>query len=71
MSIQDLFIMANQELLKIINQITDDQWDIEMPAGLSSKPATLGESVKYHIYDDAWVADVLSGKTKQEVGDKI
>ncbi|MDB5171145.1 MAG: hypothetical protein JWO35_839 [Candidatus Saccharibacteria bacterium] len=41
-----------------------------MPAGITSKPATLHESVNYHSYDDAWVPDVLDGKTKAEVGDK-
>ena len=40
-----------------------------MPAGTSSKPATLRQAVQYHTYDDAWVPDVLAGKTKEEVGD--
>lgn len=68
MTIQELFVRSNQELLKVINQIGDDQWNIEMPEGLSSQPATLQQSVNYHAYDDAWVPDVLAGKTKQEVG---
>lgn len=69
MTIQQLFITANERLKKVIDGITDDQWGIEMPAGLTSKPATLRESVNYHAYDDAWVPDVLAGKTKEEVGD--
>jgi len=69
MTIQELFIMSNKALLKVIVQITDDQWDLEMPPGMSSKPGTLGEAVRYHTYDDAWVPDVLAGKTKAEVGD--
>lgn len=70
MTIQQLFIRSNQELKKVIDQITDDQWEINMPAGLTSKPADLRQTVNYHIYDDAWVPDVLAGKTKEEVGDK-
>lgn len=70
MTIQELFIRSNEELKKVIDQITDQQWDIVMPAGITSKPATLHESVNYHSYDDAWVPDVLDGKTKAEVGDK-
>lgn len=71
MTINELFIRSNEELKKVINQIKDEQWDIEMPEGLTSKPATLKESVNYHAYDDAWVPDVLAGKTKEEVGDKF
>jgi hypothetical protein len=70
MTIQELFVRANEELAKVIMQIKDDQWDIQMPAGLTSKPATLKESVNYHTYDDAWVPDVLACKTKDEVGTK-
>jgi len=70
MTIQQLFIKANQELKQVVEQIKDDQWDISLPEGLSSKPATLKEAINYHIYDDAWVPDVLAGKTKEEVGDK-
>lgn len=69
MTIQELFIRSNQALQKAVTPITDDQWELEMPPGTSSKPATLGEAVRYHIYDDAWVPDVLAGKTKEEVGD--
>ncbi len=70
MSIQELFIRSNQELKKVIDQIRDDQWETTMPAGLTSKPATLRQSVNYHTYDDAWVPDVLAGKTKEDVGDR-
>ena len=69
MTTQQLFVKANEELKKVIDQIRVDQWDLQMPEGLTSKLATLLESVNYHTYDDAWVGDVLSGKTKEEVGD--
>ncbi len=70
MTIQELFIRSNEELKKVIDQITDTQWSKDMPAGTTSKPATLHKAVNYHAYDDAWVPDVLDGKTKAEVGDK-
>lgn len=70
MKIQDLFVRCNEELKKVIDQIKYDQWDIELPKGMTSKPASLKETVDYHAYDDAWVGDVLAGKTKAEVGDK-
>lgn len=69
MTIQELFIMSNQALQKSIAQIADDQWSIAMPPGMSRKPGTLKDAVLWHTYDDAWVPDVLAGKTKEEVGD--
>jgi hypothetical protein len=69
MTIQALFIMSNQALQKVVAQITDDQWDLALPKGMSRKPMTLAEAIRYHTYDDAWVPDVLAGKAKEEVGD--
>lgn len=69
-SIQQLFVRANQELKKVIDQIGDEQWGLQMPAGLTSKPIDLKGAVNYHAYDDAWVPEVLEGKIKEEVGDK-
>ncbi len=69
MTIQELFIMSNQALRKAVDQIKDDQWDLAMPKGTSSKPTNLKDAVRYHTYDDAWVPDVLAGQTKDQVGD--
>lgn len=69
MIIQELFIMSNQALMKSIAQITDSQWSLAMPPGMSSKPGTLEDAVRQHTYDDAWVPDVLAGKTREEVGE--
>jgi hypothetical protein len=69
MTIQELFIRSNEELKKVIDQIRDDQWSIDMPAGLTRNPSSLMQAVKYHSYNDAWVPDTLIGKTKEEVGD--
>lgn len=70
MTINELFIRSNEELKKVFDQINDDQWDLNIPAGVTRNPATLRQAVNYHAYDDAWVPDVLAGKTKDEVGDK-
>jgi uncharacterized protein (TIGR03086 family) len=69
MTIQELFITSNEALAKVVAQITDDQWELAMPKGSSRKPMNLKEAIQYHTYDDAWVPDVLAGKTKEEVGD--
>lgn len=70
MTIQELFIASNLALLTSIKQIGADQWELDMPPGLSRRPTKLGDAVRYHAYDDAWVPDVLDGKTKEEVGDR-
>jgi hypothetical protein len=69
MSIQELFVLANKELLRVFDQIKDDQWEIPLPKEISYKPSNLKQAVQYHTYDDAWVPDVLQAKTAAEVGE--
>lgn len=69
MTIQELFVTSNQALRKTVDQISEDQWELAMPPGASGKPTNLRDAVRYHTYDDAWVPDVLAGKTTTEVGD--
>jgi uncharacterized protein (TIGR03086 family) len=67
----ELFMNANKALRGVILEIKDDQWDLEVPAAMSWRPSqTLHDIVNYHTYDDAWVPDVLAGKTAEEVGDQ-
>lgn len=69
MTIQELFVTSNDALQKVVDQIADNQWGLSLAPGTSSKPTTLKQAVQYHAYDDAWVPDVLAGKTKEAVGD--
>ncbi len=67
----DVFILADDALVKVVSQIKDEQWQMEMPASFTRKgmkPATLREIINYHAYDDAWVPDMLAGKTMEEAG---
>ena len=67
----DVFILAEDALVKVVSQIADDQWQMQMPpefARKGLKPATLREIINYHAYDDAWVPDILAGKTMEEAG---
>jgi len=67
----DVFILAEDALVKVVSQIKDNQWTMEMPpefARKGHKPATLREIINYHAYDDAWVPDMLAGKTMEEAG---
>jgi uncharacterized protein (TIGR03086 family) len=68
---QAVFLLAEEALKKVIDQIRDDQWEMQMPpdfARSDDRPITLREIVNYHAYDDAWVPDMLAGKTMAEAG---
>ena len=71
MNENDVFILADEALRSVVDQIRDDQWDGKVPDDLSPRRPglTLRQIVNYHAYDDAWVPDVLAGKTIAEVGD--
>ena len=71
LSEQEVFILSERALSKVIDQIQDRQWDQTTPdwfqTGRQGKP-TLRDIINYHAYDSAWVPDVLAGKTMAEVG---
>jgi len=67
-----VFVLADEALDGVIAQIGEDQWSMEMPAGFAMRQTdhtpTLREIVNYHAYDDAWVPDMLAGRTMDEAG---
>jgi hypothetical protein len=69
MTIKELYIFANQAEQKVVAQIADDQWGLFMPQKITHEPMTLEEVVRYHVWDDAWIPDILAGKTIEAVGD--
>jgi hypothetical protein len=71
MAERDVFILSEQALAGVIEQIRPDQWDLRKPEWFQSGQgdASLRQIVNYHAYDSAWVPDVLAGKTMAEVGD--
>lgn len=71
MTEQEVFLLADQTLKGVVDQIKDGQWDMEMPPSFTRRgqdKVTLREIIGYHAYDDAWVPDMLAGKTMDEVG---
>jgi uncharacterized protein (TIGR03086 family) len=69
----EVFVLADRALNHVVAQIADDQWDMKMPASFAraddpdSLP-TLRSIINAHAYDDAWVPDMLAGRTMDEVG---
>ena len=69
----DVYILSEQALADVIDQVRPDQWEQRRPEWFHTGgqgDATLREIVNYHAYDTAWVPDVLSGRTIAEVGDR-
>ena len=68
----EVFILADRALEGVVRRIREDQWSMVMPESfltrVSDHRPTLREIVNYHAYDDAWVPDMLAGRTMQEVG---
>ena len=66
-------MLADRGLDAVVRQVTDDQWDMTMPAsfrppGRPDDPVTLRQTLNYHAYDEAWIPDILAGRSMDEVG---
>ncbi|BEP14287.1 hypothetical protein acdb102_25980 [Acidothermaceae bacterium B102] len=68
----EVFALADRAIDAVVAQIADDQWAMAMPESFRTRvldhTPTLREIVNYHAYDDAWIPDVLAGRTMAEVG---
>jgi hypothetical protein len=69
MTIKDLYIASNQAEQTVVAQIASDQWQLLMPQKITREPMTLETVVRYHTWDDAWIPDLVAGKTLEEIGD--
>jgi hypothetical protein len=69
---QQAAIKAAQVFKDTINQIDESKFDTTMPPDFKKydpAPTTLRETLNYHAYDDAWIPDMLAGRTMAEVGE--
>ncbi|MCU1542914.1 MAG: hypothetical protein JWM50_779 [Microbacteriaceae bacterium] len=68
---RELFLLADAALREVIDNITPDQLELPVPEDWVRIPdPTLLDVVAAHAYDEAWVPDVLAGRTIDEVDDK-
>ena len=67
---RQIFLLSDAALRQVIDGLTPQQLALTAPDEWSRRPnSTLADIVKGHTYDEAWVPDVLAGKTIDEVGD--
>jgi hypothetical protein len=67
---QQLFLLSDAALREVIDQLTAGKLQLPVPPEWSSnKAATMVALLANHAKDEAWVPDVIAGKTMQQVGD--
>ncbi|MBA2390810.1 MAG: TIGR03086 family protein [Geodermatophilaceae bacterium] len=69
---QEVFVLADRALNDVVGQIKQDQWAMTMSnmfAMGGAEPVTLRQVVNGHAHDDAWLPDMLAGRTMSEVGE--
>lgn len=74
MDTRDLFLASDAALRTVIDGLTPADLERAVPAewssGHRSAALTLRDVVARHAYDEAWVPDVVAGRTIEEVGDR-
>lgn len=68
----ELFVLAEQVLVEVVGRIRPEHWQIVVPPMFdmpgADRPRTLRQLVTHYAHDDAWVPDMLAGRTMDEVG---
>jgi hypothetical protein len=68
---RDLFLMSDAAIRDVFDMLDLDQLKLPVPSDWSRKTdPTLRDVLAAHALDEAWVPDVLAGKTVEEVGDR-
>jgi hypothetical protein len=67
---RELFLASDAALRDVIDRIPSDALDRSAPQEWTRAPdPTYRDIVAAHAYDEAWVPDVVAGRTIDEVGD--
>ena len=67
-----VFLLADRAAVSVFSRISEPQWDVVLPpvfdmAG-ADQPTPLRAAINHYAYDNAWVPDMLAGRTMDEVG---
>ncbi|NHC13313.1 TIGR03086 family protein [Motilibacter deserti] len=68
----EAFVQADQAAVGLVAQILAAEWELLLPPVFdmpgADRPTPLRQVVSRLAYDDAWVPDMLAGRTMEEVG---
>lgn len=68
----ELFVLAEQVLVEVVGRIRGEQWHIVLPPLLdkpgADQPTPMRAAVGHYAADDAWVPDLLAGRTMDPAG---
>jgi len=69
---QDLFLRADGAIAGVIERLTPEQLAVPAPDGWTGRfeHPTVGQIVLVHAHDEAFVPDMLAGRTLDELGDR-
>src|ERR1700712_1156335 len=67
-----VYLMADEAAVQVFTSISGDRWDSMLPPVFdmpgTDQPVPLRQAVNHYAYDNAWVPDMLAGRTMDEVG---
>lgn len=74
MDARELFLLSDAALRSVVDALTPADLELAVPAdwstGHRSASLTVRDIVLRHAYDEAWIPDLLAGRTFEEVGDR-
>jgi hypothetical protein len=68
----EVFILADRAAVAVFGSIRPEQWSsvlapiFDMPG--ADQPQPLRQAINHYAYDNAWVPDMLAGRTMSQVG---
>jgi hypothetical protein len=68
----EVFVLADQAAVQLYGQIRQDQWETRLPPLFdmpgADQPIPLRQAINHYAADNAWVPDILAGRTMEQVG---
>ncbi len=68
----EVFLLADEAAVTVFSAIPDDHWESMLPPVFdmpgADQPGLLRDAINHYAYDNAWVPDMLAGRTMDEVG---
>jgi len=68
----EVFVLADRAAVPVYGQTREDQWETQLPPLFdmpgADQPIPLRQAINHYAADNAWVPDMLAGRTIEEAG---